>query len=190
MNDTALSYSISYAKSSLISFYSSSQHSFNSFVTSSVESSSMSSYISSIWDLNMKNYQTTSTTGIPTTTYNYDYTSYSIKVPTKFKYCNPTTRKIVDENGAETIIPPDTCIAINASCCPCSTYSMVDGEMKNIGWGGSIDFINAKNYDEYYSKYLHNCTGFGVVCRMSSSPTGCNHVAACIGGMCRDASRY
>jgi hypothetical protein len=187
LNDTALQLIVSSAKSSSVSAVTSFKSEYSSSIVSSSGASSMSSLIKLLMaESNNAQQSIIRTSTIPTTTLNYDYTSYRIKVPTKFKYCNPTTRK--DLNGS--LIEPDECMTINASCCPCSSWGVVEGVLKPVGWGGSIDYINAKYYDEYRSNYLKNCTGFGVVCRMASSPTGCKHEAACIGGICKEAARY
>ena len=193
MNDTALkilSHSVSSAVSSMgssaISTYISLNSRINSLSSSSKQSSSISSMILYILNASQSSQQSLVTTSeITTTTLNLDYTSYSIKVPMKFKYCNPISIKLDNE----TIIPPDTCLAINSSCCPCSTIGIVNGVKKEIAWGGKIDAINSKYYHEFFTKYLHSCTGFGVKCLMASTGSGCKWTAACVGGLCKLVSR-
>jgi hypothetical protein len=192
VNDTAISLIASNlassAESSLDSRFYSSQNSYNSYALSSSmssQSSSLASFINNVWGTS--SIITLTTSEIPTTTLNYDYTSYEMKVPMKFKYCNPTYRH--GENG--TIIPPDTCIVINESCCPCYTMGMVDGVLKKVAWGGRVTAINSKYYPEpYFTTWLKNCTGFGVVCRMANTGAGCDYTAACLNGKCTLVSRF
>jgi hypothetical protein len=147
-----------------------------SVMSSSVVSSSLDSLIKNLLNVSAESQiSLIQTTTQPTTTLSFDYTSYSIKVPMKFKYCNPNT---------------DTCIPINSSCCPCSTIGIVDSVKKEIAWGGKIDAINSKYYDIYFNTYLHNCTGFGVKCLMASTGSGCNWNAECLGGVCKLVSRF
>jgi hypothetical protein len=190
LNDTALSITVSSAESSSVSYASSMITRYSSSQSSSSGASSMSSLVKSLMEEgNNARQSLISTLPTTTTTLNYDYTSYEMKVPMKFKYCNPTTRKA--DNG--TLIPPDVCLAIDASCCPCETVGIVDGEKRKIAWGGKIDFINEKYYNGsggYFSVWLHNCTGFGVRCLMASTGSGCHYEAACINGICRAANRY
>lgn len=188
INESAINITASSAESS----YNSAISSYLTRYSSSASSSSQSSSLVSILDYINKESERVrqslipTTTPTTTTTLNFDYTSYRIKVPTKFKYCNPLSR--FDENGI--IIPGDTCMAINSSCCPCSVTQTIDGREKTITYGGKIDAINAKYYDTYYSDWLRNCTGFGVVCRMASTGAGCNWNTACVGGICQLVSRY
>lgn len=159
-----------------------------SMITSSESSSSVSSMIVFIMkeDRRAREKAYITTMGTTTTTLNFDYTSYRIKIPMKFKYCNPLGRTAL--NGS--IIPGDTCMVINSSCCPCETDQIVDGYPKKVGWGGKVDAINQKYYEQYFSTYLKNCTGFGVVCKIHSTASGCNWNAECLGGVCKLVSRF
>lgn len=189
INDSALNLAVSKAESSYNSAISSYITKYSSLASSSSQSSSLASILDYINKESERARQSLIPTTIPTqttTTLNFDYTSYRIKVPTKFKYCNPLTR--LGENG--TLIPGDTCLAINSSCCPCSVTQVIDGRKQTIAYGGSIDAINAKYYYTYYSDWLKNCTGFGVQCLMASTGAGCNWNAACVGGVCQLVSRY
>jgi hypothetical protein len=141
-----------------------------------------------------------SSTTAPTTTLNYAYTSYRMTIPQKFKQCKPIpTENFTSINGTIVKglpIPPDTCLVVNASCCPACDTEFIDGSWHTYGYGGRIDTINEKYYKngnstepDYYTDYLHNCSGFGVVCRMASSPTGCHYSAECVNGLCQLVSR-
>jgi hypothetical protein len=193
INETAVYVVSSIMSSIATSEISSALSSKESYISSSGFSSSFNSFIQYLTNLSNQAQQSliSTTTETPTTTLSFDYTSYSVKVPMKFKYCNPLERKVYNEtSNTYIVIPADKCITINASCCPCSTKGIIDGVLKTISWGGSVDSINEKNYPVYLSTYLKNCTGFGVKCRMASTGAGCNYESACVGGLCKLVTRY
>jgi hypothetical protein len=194
LNETALNFIKNSSQNTLKKTIESMQSSFLSFASSSQSSQASSSAISFfMFNLNdqsaiVRNSERTTIITLPTTTtttLNLDYTSYKIRIPTKFKYCNPLSYK--NENGI--LIPPDVCIVVNESCCPACYYGIINSVKKRLSMGGRLEAINARNYAYYKEFYLKNCSGFGVVCRMASSPTGCDYTAACVGGVCKLVSR-
>jgi hypothetical protein len=112
--------------------------------------------------------------------------SYRMRVPVSLKKCNPLERP--GFNG--TIIPADRCVVVNSSCCPCAIREYVGGAYRTTSYGGRVDAIAERNAAIYMRDYLHNCSGFPVVCKMASSPSGCNYAAACVGGTCQLAARF